>query len=169
MADAHRDDTDTPGATAPDHVTLTTGRRVGDAAAATALTDAFQGAGLVVERRTFLPARDDEAHPASVLLLALAGPPLALARLVVPATAPPGVVPALVTALGIGPGPAVAALVAPATLQLKADGVFVSMRVRDRGDLLHALDDLPARIARLGVRGAERRLVYDAGAWHIDP
>jgi len=47
--------------------------------------------------------------------------------------------------------------------------VFVVVRVRDRGDLTRVLDGLPAQVARLVVRGAERRLVYEAGAWHIDP
>jgi len=47
--------------------------------------------------------------------------------------------------------------------------VFVVVRVRDRGDLTRVLDGLPAQVARLVVRGAERRLVYEAGTWHIDP
>ncbi len=93
----------------------------------------------------------------------------------VPATAPPGVVPALAAALGVGPDTDQASATDPnqdtdpATLQLKAAGVFVVVRVRDRGDLVRTLDGLPAQVARLAVRGAERRLVYEAGAWHIDP
>jgi len=126
-----------------------------------------------VERRAFLPTRDDETSPWGVLLLAVAGPPLPLARLVAPATAPPGIVPALAAALGIGPNtdqaPTTDPATAPATLQLKAAGVFVVVRVRDRGDLTRVLDGLPAQVARLVVRGAERRLVYEAGTWHIDP
>lgn len=47
--------------------------------------------------------------------------------------------------------------------------MFVVIRVRDHGDLTRALDGLPAPVARLAVRRAERRLVYEAGAWHIDP
>ncbi len=177
MADAHRDDTDTPGATAPDHVTLTTGRIAGDTVGA--LADALTAAGVVVERRAFLPTRDDETSPQGVLLLAVAGPPLSLARLVAPATAPAGVVPALAAALGIGPDTDQAPRTDPqtdpvtvpatATLQLKAEGVFVVVRVQDRDDLAYALDDLPAQIARLMVRRAERRFVYEAGGWCIDP
>ncbi len=45
----------------------------------------------------------------------------------------------------------------------------VVVRVRDRGDFTRVLDGLPAQVARLVVRGAERRLVYEAGAWQIDP
>jgi len=94
-----------------------------------------------------------------------------------PGDGPPGVVPALVAALGIGPDtdqetdrvPTTDPTMAPATLQLKAEGVFVVVRVRDRSDLVRTLDGLPAQVARLVVRGAERRLVYEAGAWHIDP
>ena len=139
--------------------------------------DPLGATGVAVKRRVFLPARDDETPPWGALLLAVAGPPLPLARLVAPATAPSGVVPALVAALvaalGIGPDTDQASTtdqtLAPATLQLKAEGVFVVVRVRDRSDLVRTLDGLPAQVARLVVRGAERRLVYEAGAWHIDP
>jgi len=144
-----------------------------------ALAAALGAAGVAVERRVFLPARDDETPPWGALLLAVAGPPLPLARLVAPATAPPDVVPALAAALGIGPDMDQASATDPnqdtdpatdpATLQLKAEGVFVVVRVRDRGDLVRTLDGLPAQVARLVVRGAERRLVYEAGAWQIDP
>jgi len=143
MTDAHRDET--VGEAPPGSVTLTTGRIAEDAVGA--------------------------------LLLAVAGPPLPLARLVAPATAPPGVTPVLTAALGIGPDTDQAQTTdqhndpatGPATLQFKAAGVFVVVRVRDRGDLVRTLDGLPAQVARLVVRGAERRLVYEAGAWHIDP
>jgi len=37
----------------------------------------------------------------------------------------------------------------PATLQLKADGVFVSIRGRDLIDITMALDALPAQFTRL--------------------
>jgi len=57
----------------------------------------------------------------------------------------------------------------PATLQLKADGVFVSIRGRDLRDITTALDALPAPLARLDTRRGERRLVYSEGAWRIDP
>jgi hypothetical protein len=70
---------------------------------------------------------------------------------------------ALAAALGIGERPA------PATLQLKADSVFVSIRGRDLFDITQALDGLPAQLARLDLRRGERRLVYTEGAWHIDP
>jgi len=167
MTDADRDETrdDAPVGS----VTLTTGRIAEDAAGA--LAAALGATGVAVERRVFLPARDDETPPWGALLLAVAGPPLPLARLVAPATAPAGVVPALAAALGIGPDtdPETDQTMAPATLQLKAEGVFVVVRVRDRGDLVRTLDGLPAQVARLVVRGAERRLVYEAGAWHIDP
>jgi len=98
-----------------------------------------------------------------VLLLAVSGPPLPLARLVVPTTAPPGVAPALAAALGVG------ARAAPATLQLKADGVFVSIRGRDLFDITQALDALPVQLARLDTRREERRLVHSEGIWRIDP
>jgi len=91
------------------------------------------------------------------------GPPATLARLVVPATAPAGVAPALAAALGVGQRPA------PATLQLKADGVFVSVRGRDILDIITALNGLPAQLTRLDTRREERRLVYSEGAWRIDP
>ncbi len=56
-----------------------------------------------------------------------------------------------------------------ATLQLKADGVFVSIRSPDLIDITTALDVLPAHLARLDTRRGERRLVYSEGAWRIDP
>ncbi len=115
------------------------------------------------ERHAFLPVRGEEQHPWGVLLLATSGSPLPLARLVGPTTAPAGVTPALTAALGIGQRPA------PATLQLKADGVFVSVRGRDLFDITQALDGLPAQLARLDTRREERRLVYSEGAWRIDP
>ncbi len=98
-----------------------------------------------------------------MLLLAASGPPLPLAQFVVPATAPAGVAPALTAALGVGERPA------PATLQLKADGVFVSIRSHDLFDITQALDALPAQLARLDTRREERRLVYSEGTWRIDP
>jgi len=175
MTDADRDGT--RGEAPVGHVTLTTGRIVGDAT--DALAAALGAAGVAVERRAFLPTRDDETPPWGALLLAVAGPPLPLARLVAPATAPRGVVPALAAALGIGPdtdqvpttdqNQDTDLATTPATLQLKAEGVFVVVRVRDRGDLMRVLDGLPAQVARLAVRGAEHRLVYEAGAWRIDP
>jgi len=190
MTDAHRDETAGTAGTAseapPGAVTLTTGRSAGDTVGG--LADALTAAGVVVERRAFLPTRDDETSPQGVLLLAVAGPPLSLARLVAPATAPAGVVPALAATLRIGPDTDAlrigldadqaprtdpqtdpVTVPAPATLQLKAEGVFVVVRVQDRDDLAYALDDLPAQIARLTVRRAERRLVYEAGGWRIDP
>ncbi len=147
----------------PAHVTLTTDRVTADAA--TPLVDALHAAGVAVERHTFLPVRDEEQHPWGVLLLAASGSPLPLARLVVPATAPAGVADALAAALGVGDGERSA----PATLQLKADGVFVSVRGRDLFDITTALDELPAQLARLDTRREERRLVYAEGGWRIDP
>ncbi len=145
------------------HVTLTTDHVTADDVGP--LADALHAAGVAVERHAFLPVRGEEQHPWGVLLLAVSGPPLLLARLVVPATAPVGVVPALAAALGIGDG----AHSMPATLQLKADGVFVSIRGRDLIDITTALDALPAQLARLDTRREERRLVYAEGAWRIDP
>ena len=190
MTDAHRDEMAGTAGTAseapPGAVTLTTERSAGDTVGG--LADALTAAGVVVERRAFLPTRDDETSPQGVLLLAVAGPPLSLARLVAPATAPAGVVPALAAVLRIGPDTDAlrigldadqaprtdpqtdpVTVLAPATLQLKAERVFVVVRVQDRDDLAYALDDLPAQIARLTVRRAERRLVYEAGGWRIDP
>ena len=57
----------------------------------------------------------------------------------------------------------------PATLQLKADGVFVSVRARDPFDITQALDALPAQLVGLDARREERRLVYGEGTWRIDP
>ncbi len=141
-------------------VTLTTDQVT--SGAADALVAALRAADVMVERRTFLPARDD-AHPWGVLLLAVDGPPLPLAQLVVPATAPAGVALALAAALRGGERSA------PATLQLKADGVFVSVRGRDLFDITTALDGLPAYLARLDTRRAERRLIYSEGVWRLDP
>jgi len=159
MAHLHTDDT-TDDAT-PAHVTLTTDHVTADAAGP--LAAALHTVGVTVERHTFLPVRGEEQHPSGVLLLAASGPLLPLARLVVPATAPAGVAPALAGALGIGERPV------PATLQLKADGVFVSVRSRDLIDITQALDALPAQLTRLDMRREERRLVYNEGAWRIDP
>jgi len=143
------------------HVTLTTDRVTADDVGP--LADALHAVGVAVERHAFLPVRGEEPHPWGVLLLATFGPPLPLARLVVPATAPPGIASALAAALGD------AERSAPATLQLKADNVFVSLRGRDLRDITQALDALPAHLARLDTRHGERRLVYSEGAWLIDP
>jgi len=147
----------------PAHVTLTTDRVTADAAGP--LADALHAAGVAVERHTFLPVRDEEQHPSGVLLLATDGPPLSLAQFVVPASAPPGVASALAAVLGVGGGERATL----ATLQLKADGVFVSIRGQDIRDITHALDALPAHLARLDTRREERRLVYAEGTWRIDP
>jgi len=147
----------------PAHVTLTTDRVMSDTVGP--LAEALHATGVAVERHTFLPVRGEEQHPWGVLLLAASSPPLPLARLVVPATAPPGVTDALAAALGVGIGERAA----PATLQLKADGVFVSIRGRDLVDIKTALDGLPAQLARLDTRRGERRLVYSEGTWRIDP
>jgi len=145
----------------PTHVTLTTDHVTVDAAGL--LADALHAVGVAVERHAFLPVRGEEQHPWGVLLLAASGPPQPLARLVAPASAPPDVASALAAALGVGQRPA------PATLQLKADGVFVSVRCRDLIDITRTLDELPAHLARLDTRREERRLVYAEGVWRIDP
>ena len=149
------------GGTMPAHVTLTTDHVTADAAGP--LVAALHAAGVTVERHAFLPVRGEEQHPWGVLLLTASGPPLPLARLVAPKTAPPGVAPALAAALGVG------VRAAPATLQLKADGVFVSVRGRDLFDITTALDALPAQLTRLDMRREERRLIYAEGTWRIDP
>ncbi len=162
MADAHG--TGSMGHTvAPAHVLLTTDHVTADAAGP--LANALHAAGIAVERHAFLPVRGEEQHPSGVLLLATDGPPLPLARLVVPASAPAGVASALAAALAGGGGEHPA----PATLQLKADGVFVSLRGRDLCDITTALDALLAQLARLDTRREERRLVYAEGAWRVDP
>jgi len=158
---AHLRADDTTDDARPTHVTLTTDHVTADAAGPLAV--ALHAVGVAVERHAFLPVRGEEQHPSGVLLLAASGPLLPLARLVVPATAPPGVASALAAALGIGERPALA------TLQLKADGVFVSIRSRDLFDITQALDGLPAQLARLDTRREERRLVYAEGIWRIDP
>jgi len=97
----HRDDAeDSRGLRAS--ITLTTDQITGGAI--DALVEALHAAGVAVERHTFLPVRGEEQHPWGVLLLAASGPPLPLARLVAPKTAPPGVAPALAAALGVGGG-----------------------------------------------------------------
>ena len=154
------EDNDVQGA-APAHVTLTTDRVTSDTAGP--LAEALHAMGVVVERHTFLPARDDDAYPWGVLLLAASGPPLPLARLLASASAPTGVTRALVVALGSGRHATLA------TLQLKAEGVFVSIRARDLLDITTTLDGLPAHLAHLDTRRGERRLVYSEGAWRIDP
>jgi len=159
MADTHRDDIINDDQ--PTHVTLITDRVTADAA--DALANALHAAGVTVERRAFLPVRGEDAHPGGVLLLAVNGPLLALVRLVAPSTAPVGVAPALATALGVGE------YAAPATLQLKADGVFVSIQARDLLDITSVLDGLQGQLARLDTRRAERRLIYSEGVWRIDP
>ncbi len=151
------------GGTTPAHVALTTDHVTADAAGP--LADALHAVGVTVERHAFLPVRAEKQNPSGVLLLATDGPPLPLARLVVPATAPPGVASALAVALGVRGGERAA----PATLQLKADGVFVSIRGQDILDITHALDVLPAHLARLDTRRGEHRLVYSEGAWRLDP
>jgi len=160
MVDAHEHDS-TGHADVPLHVTLTTDHVTVDAAGP--LADALHAAGVSIERHAFLPVRGEEQHPSGVLLLATDGPPLPLAQLVVPASAPPSVAPALAAALGSRDR------VAPATLQLKADNVFVSLRGRDLLDITQAIDALPAQLARLDTRHGERRLVYSDGVWRIDP
>ena len=54
-------------------------------------------------------------------------------------------------------------------LYVRATRIALCVVVRVRDDFTRVLDGLPAQVARLVVRGAERRLVYEAGAWQIDP
>jgi len=152
---------DATGDAIPTRVTLTTDRVTADAAGS--LVDALHAVGVAVERLAFLPMRGEEPHPWGVLLLATSGSPLPLAHLVVPATAPAGVAPALAAVLGGGERSA------PAMLQLKADDVFISVRGRDPRDITQALDALPAQLTHLDTRRGERRLVYSEDVWLIDP
>ena len=145
----------------PASITLTTDHVTVDAIGP--LVEALHAVGVAVERHAFLSVRGEEQHPWGVLLLAASGPPVPLTRLVVPTTAPAGVALALATALGVGERPALA------TLQLKADGVFVSIRSQDILDITTALDALPAQLARLDTHREERRLVYSEDSWRIDP
>jgi len=166
MADAYKDDT-TGHTTTLAHVTLTTDHVTADAVGP--LADALHADGVAVERHTFLPVHGEEPHPWGVLLLAASGPPLPLAQLVVPASAPPSVAPALAAALVSGAKVGSGKDSVPATLQLKADDVFISVRGRDLLDITQALDALPAHLARLDTRHGERRLVYSEDVWRIDP
>jgi len=166
LVDAHEHDL-TGHADVPLHVTLTTDHVT--VAAVGPLVDALHAVGVAVERHAFLPMHGEEPHPWGVLLLATSGPPLPLARLVVPASAPAGVAPALAAALVSGARVGSGKRSAPATLQLKADDVFISVRGRDVLDITQALDALPAQLARLDTRHGERRLVYSEGVWRIDP
>ena len=136
--------TDATDSALPASITLTTDHvTAGDVGP---LVEALHAASVTVERHTFLLVCGEEQHPWGVLLLTTSGPPPPLVRLVSPATAPAGVAPALAAALGVGVRPALA------TLQLKADGVFVSVRGRDLFDITQALDGLPVRLARLDAR-----------------
>jgi len=144
----------------PSCVILTTDRTTGTSI--NALVDALHTAGIAVEQRIFISEYQEE-DARGVLLLAAAEPPSLVARLVAPVTAPIGVFPALTAALGVGKCPA------PAMLQLKADGVFISIRGHNVFDITQALDALPAQLARLDTRREERRLVYSEGIWRIDP
>lgn len=159
MADAN-DDAVRGRTAVPAQIVLTTDHVMG--AGADPLEAALRSVGVAVERQTFLPVRPDE-YTRGVLLLSTSGPPLPLAQLVAPATAPPGVVPALVAALGTAPRPAFA------TLQLKAAHVFVSIWVRQEVDIMRVLDDLPVHLMHLGPSVGERRLVYGEDAWSVDP
>jgi len=101
---------------------------------------------------------------AALVLAALTGPLVTLLTPLAHASSTAlHVIAAVLAALRVG------ARAAPATLQLKADGVFVSIRGRDLFDITQALDALPVQLARLDTRREERRLVYSEGVWRIDP
>lgn len=129
------------------------------------LVTVLQRAGLGVERRTFQPTPPEEEPARRIVLLAQAGPLPVLVALVAPPTAPAAVGPALSAALF----PQLEAA-EPATLQLKASGVFVSIVAADAAELREALIDLaeclsmrttPWRVAP----EQEQRLVYAEGRW----
>ena len=160
-----RPDTAT-GVPLPSAITVTTDAALGAAAAAVA--DARRHVGLAVEQRSFVPTAPDDGRPARLLLLASAAPVRALAALVAPPTAPPAVVAALSAVLFPPAGH-----LGPATLQLKAPGVFVSVVAADGADLRAALSQVGAQVVPGGgwgpqeTRERERRVVYVRGTWEV--
>ncbi len=137
------------------------------AAAADALVAVLQGHGFAVERRTFI--RNLAEEPRRVVLLALGRPLPALVPLVAPPTALPGLTAALVAALYPVRRPDRADAVL-ATVQLKAEGAFVSVNAHTGPELLDVLLALAGRVRRVtwavwpsAVR--ERRIAYLDGQW----
>jgi len=159
---------------AVERVTLTTD----DATmpAADAIAAIFQGHGFTVEHHAFIRTLAEE--PRRVVLLTLPRPLPALVPLVVPPTALPGLSAALVAALYPEPDRDVPDTWAPlptalATVQLKAEGAFVSISARTEQELTDALRMLAGRVRRatgaaLPLADRERRIAYVDGTWYSE-
>ena len=115
---------------------------------------------------------------AALVPLALPRPLPALVPLVVPPTALPGLSAALVAALYPEPDRDVPDTWAPlptalATVQLKAEGAFVSISARTEQELTDALRMLAGRVRRatgaaLPLADRERRIAYVDGTWYSE-
>jgi len=148
----------------------------GTAAAADTLVAVFQEHVFAVERRTFIRTVAEE--PRRVVLLTLARPLPAFVPLVAPPTALPGLGPALIATLYPAPdqdaSDAWTSLPAAlATLQLKAEGAFVSLSARTGPELTDALVVVAGRVrqATWSARppgNRERRIAYVDGAWYSE-
>jgi len=122
--------------------------------------------GFAVERRAFVRVTTEE--PRRVVLLALDRPLPALVALVAPPAAPPGLAAALTAALYPDEGDDAAA-----TLQLKGEGVFISMTATSEPDMRDALRALANRARSMAWRGrtpdgGERRIAYVGRRWYVE-
>ncbi len=152
------------GESAVERVTLTT-----DDATLPAVEDIaaiLHAQGFAVERRAFVRVAAEE--PRRVILLSLERPLPALVALVALPTAPPGLDAALTAALYPDEGDDAAV-----TLQLKGEGVFVSMTANSEPDMRDALRALANRARSMAWRGrtpdgGERRIAYVGRRWYIE-
>ncbi len=122
--------------------------------------------GFAVERRAFVRVTTEE--PRRVVLLALDRPLPALVALVAPPAAPPGLDAALTAALYPDEGDDAAA-----TLQLKGEGVFISMTANSEPDMRDVLRALANRARSMAWRGrtpdgGERRIAYVGRRWYVE-
>jgi len=122
--------------------------------------------GFAVERRAFVRVTTEE--PRRVVLLALDRPLPALVTLVAPPAAPPGLDAALTSALYPDEEDDAAA-----TLQLKGEGVFISMTAKSEPDMRDALRALANRARSITWRGrtpdgGERRIAYVGRRWYVE-
>ncbi len=122
--------------------------------------------GFAVERRAFVRVTTEE--PRRVVLLALDRPLPALVALVAPPAAPLGLAAALTAALYPDEGDDAAA-----TLQLKGEGVFISMTANSEPDMRDALRALANRACSMAWRGrtpdgGERRIAYVGRRWYVE-
>ncbi len=122
--------------------------------------------GFAVERRAFVRVTTEE--PRRVVLLALDRPLPALVALVAPPAARPGLAAALTAALYPDEGDDAAA-----TLQLKGEGVFISMTATSEPDMRDALRALANRARSMAWRGrtpdgGERRIAYVGRRWYVE-